>query len=161
MKTGKVAKSFGVDPKTVGNWTDMDVFQKFFTPEALGKTGRSQRDYTESDLLVLNTIRAQRALGSDWVDIGTLLESGFREDEFPPQAMLVETTAPIAQYGRIVALMAERDASLAEIERLNSTVNQQSTTINDLQQEIRQLNREIGRMEGRMEYMQEDQNKKN
>lgn len=155
MKTGKVAKIFGVDPKTIVNWTDTEVFKKFFTSEALATAGKTQRDYSEADLLVLNTIRIERAQGTDWEDIAVRLESGHREDELPPQAMLVETTAPIAQYGRILALSAERDAALAEVGRMKEELGERNKTIEQLQDEIKQLNREIGRLEGRLGYMED------
>lgn len=157
MKTGKVAKSFGIDPKTVLNWTDHPLFRKFFTHEALGDADHTQRDFNESDLMVLNTIRSERARNTDWEDIAKILEGGYREDELPPTAMLVETTAPIAQYGRIVALTAERDSALAEVNRLKEEAKQKDTVLEQLQREIQKLNREIGKLEGKMEYLKERQ----
>jgi DNA-binding transcriptional MerR regulator len=115
MKTGKVAKAFGIDRKTVTNWTDMPQLVKFFSPEAQG-IDRTQRDYLEPDLLVINTIRAKRNQSMDWDDIESFLESGDRERELPASAMLVETTAPIAQYGRIVELQTALEAVEEQIE---------------------------------------------
>lgn len=155
MKTGKVAKSFGVDPKTVLNWTDNPLFRLFFTKEALGDAGQSQRDFYESDLMVLNTIRAERARNTEWEDIAKILEGGYREEELPPTALLVETTAPIAQYGRILALTAERDAAFNEIKRLKEETKHKDVAIEQLQREIQKLNREIGKLEGRLEYLEE------
>ena len=108
MKTGKVAKVFGIDRKTVSNWTDMPQFHKFFSSEA-HSINRTQREYLEPDLLVINTIRAMRDKGMDWDEIAIFLETGERERELPPSALLVETMAPIAQYGRLVELQTALD----------------------------------------------------
>lgn len=172
MKTGKVGKAFGIDRKTVANWTDMPQFQKFFSSEAKG-VDRSQRDYLESDLLVVNTIRAMRAKSADWDEIADFLESGERERELPPSAMLIETTAPIAQYGRIVELQtslesAEEQVDLLqeEVASLRSELQQRVETVREkerqrayereqqLMSEIIKLNRQMARLELQIEMMQ-------
>jgi DNA-binding transcriptional MerR regulator len=157
MKTGKVAKSLGVDQKTITNWTDHLLLRRFFSKEALGEAGQTQRDYTEYDLLILNTIRAERAKNSDWAEIAEILESGKFDQQLPPTALLVESSAPIQQYGRIMVLTMERDAALKEAEQLKRASESKDATIDTLQQEIRKLNREIGRLEGKMEMMQEEE----
>src|SRR5436190_1688243 len=108
MKSGRIAKSLGVDVKTIINWSSHPLLQKFFSPGA-SKPEQYQRDFNEEDLLVLNTIRIYRTKNADWSEISVLLENGERITELPPNALLVETTAPIAQYGRMVTLIAERD----------------------------------------------------
>ena len=173
MKTGKVAKAFGIDRKTVSNWTDMPQFQEFFSTEARG-INRTQRDYLEPDLLVINTIRVMRNKNMDWDEIAAALESGERERELPASAMLVETTAPIAQYGRIVELQtaleaAEEQVELlqGEVERLREELQQRVDSVRDqertkaanreqqLLDEIIKLNRQMARLEVRMEMLQE------
>lgn len=153
----------------------MSQFQKFFSAEAQG-IDRTQRDYLEPDLLVINTIRAMRNRGMDWDEILIYLESGDRERELPPSAMLVETTAPIAQYGRIVELQTTLEAAeeqieilQEEVERLRSELQQRVDTVRDeerhkarereqqLLDEIIKLNRQMARLELRMEMLQEDQ----
>jgi len=180
MKTGKVAKVFGIDRKTVSNWTDMPQFQRFFSSEAKG-INRTQRDYIEPDLLVINTIRAMRNKSMDWDEIAVALESGERERELPASAMLVETTAPIAQYGRIVELQTALEASEEQIEelheeimrlrneadqreqthqeRVDSVRNEERSKASEREQqlleEIIKLNRQMAGLEVRMEILQE------
>jgi len=156
MKTGKAAKIFGLDPKTITNWTDNALLSKFFSRDALGEVGASQRDYNEADILILNTIRLERSRGSDWLRIAELLESGTRDTDLPPTAMMVETTMPIAQFGKIATLLAERDGLRSEVERLNEELEKRNTTIERQQQRIEDLNRQIGRLEGRIEQIKED-----
>lgn len=170
MKTGKVAKAFGIDRKTVSNWTDMPQFQKFFTEDARG-INRTQRDYLEPDLLVINTIRAMRNKSMDWDEIEAELENGERERELPTSAMLVETTAPIAQYGRIVELQTALESAEEHIEELHDEIKHLKETVDKVRDEERQkarereqqlvdelirLNREIARLEVRMEMIQEN-----
>lgn len=173
MKTGKVAKAFGVDRKTVSNWTDMPQLKKFFTSEAQG-INRTQRDYLEPDLLVINTIRVMRNQSMDWDEIASALESGERERELPASAMLVETTAPIAQYGRIVELQTSLEAAEEQIEilqeeverlrdelqvRVDSVRDQERQKASDrekqLLEEIIKLNRQMARLEVRLEMLQD------
>jgi len=156
MKTGKVAKSLGIDQKTVTNWTDHLLLRRFFSKEALGEAGQTQRDYTEYDLLILNTIRVHRAKNTEWDDIAEILESGDFDKNLPAAALLVESSTPIQQYGQIMALTTERDAALKEVERLRRESESKDSTIESLQQEVRKLTREIGRLEGRMEMMEEE-----
>ena len=157
MKTGKAAKVFGLDPKTITNWTDNALLSKFFSRDALGEVGASQRDYNEADILILNTIRLERSRGSDWLRIAELLEAGTRDTDLPPTAMMVETTMPIAQFGKIATLLAERDGLRSEVERLNGELEKRDMTIDRQQQRIEDLNRQIGRLEGRIEQIKEDQ----
>jgi DNA-binding transcriptional MerR regulator len=173
MKTGKVAKVFGVDRKTISNWTDMPQFRRFFTEEAHG-VDRTQRDYLEPDLLVINTIRVLRNKSMDWDDIAAYLASGERERELPPSAFFTETTAPIAQYGRIVELQTSLDATeeqvellQEEVERLRLEMQQRIDIVRDeerlkarereqqLLDEIINLNRQMARLEYRIELMEE------
>jgi DNA-binding transcriptional MerR regulator len=156
MKTGKAAKVFGLDPKTITNWTDNALLSKFFSRDALGEVGASQRDYNEADILVLNTIRLERSRGADWLQIAELLETGVRDKDLPPTAMMVETTMPIAQFGKIATLITERDNLKSEVERLNQELEKRDTTIDRQQHRIEELNRQIGRLEGRLEQIKED-----
>jgi DNA-binding transcriptional MerR regulator len=161
MKTGKTAKALDVDPKTIINWTDTEGFGEFFSLGALAKDGRTQRDFNESDLVVLNTIRARRNLGDSWEDIGAFLRSGKRETELPPTAMLVETSAPIAQYGRVVALTAERDAALAHVKELEKQLLGAKEENKELQERLlrdtQALYKEIGRLQAKLEMYERDE----
>jgi DNA-binding transcriptional MerR regulator len=151
MRTGKVADMLGVDQKTITNWTDRSEFQRFYSREALGQGRTMTRDYSEQDVVVLNTIRSERQKNTDWETIAKLLDEGMRDTDLPPSALLVESSAPVVQYGKLQALVAERDAAIERAERAEA----QNA---ELQNEIRRLNREIGKMEAQVDMLKQ-QNK--
>ena len=87
MRTGKVAKLFGVDTNTVADWTLR--FSDFFTPEARGEV-HSQREYQPEDLIVVNTIRMERKQNATWEKIRADLAAGHRVTQLPPEAMNIQ-----------------------------------------------------------------------
>ncbi len=160
MKTGKVAKALGVDQKTITNWTDHPLLRRFFSKEASAESGETQRDYGELDVIILNTVRAARAKNTDWADIAEILDSGEYDSNLPPSALLVESSAPIQQYGKMMQLMTERDNYKKEVDRLKAEGALKDRAIENMQQEIQKLNREIGKLEGKLEYIRgEDEDK--
>jgi len=115
MKTGKVAKLFGIDPKTVTGW--VDEFAEFFSPGARGEES-TQREYLPEDLIVLNTIKVERVKRSEVEQIRAVLASGHREVNLPPQATVIGGEAAIAVYAQMKELEVKLDESTREIERL-------------------------------------------
>jgi DNA-binding transcriptional MerR regulator len=178
MRTGEAAKILGVDRKTIRNWIDDYGLQKYFSLSALGEDGAIQRVLTESDLLVLNTIRAQKVAGVyDWAQIALYLETGEREREFPQNAISADPrTIPVDQAhqsARAMATVAERDAAVsrirelldeneelrAMIERLEREKDEMKEALlreitrvqEPLLREIAELQRQLGKLEGQLE----------
>jgi chromosome segregation ATPase len=107
-----------------------------------------------------------RNRGDDWDQIAAALERGERERELPASAMLVETTAPIAQYGRIVELQTALEAAEEQIEHLYDEIQrlqeemaeQDKAHQTDVERLLREaadregkLQREIGKLEATIE----------
>lgn len=181
MKTGEAAKLLGVDVSTVRNWIHHPLFEQYFSESARHQHGGTQRILTESDILVLNTIRHRRASGAEWSVIQEFLETGRRVQEFPANAISVDPRLiPIPQAeqaARTLAMVAERDAALAKVneladklerverekEELRAKLTQEKEVVRqeltqqmeavrrELLQQIIDLNRQIGRLEGRLE----------
>lgn len=172
MKTSKVADMLGVDQKTVLNWTERQEFSEFFSDDAKG-TGRSMgHDYSEAEIITLNTIRTERQKNTGWDDIARMLRSGIRDTELPASALLVSSPAPIVQYGKMQQLqtqieMLERENTQlredlrkvreeleekhrAKEEKLTQEHRAQETEIRD---KYERLLREVGRLEGKIESM--------
>jgi len=155
MKTGKVAKALGVDPKTIRDWADREEFKPFFSNEALG-VDVTQRDYNDLDLVVLNTIRSARARNSSWEEIVKLLQDGHRDTNLPASALLVADSAPIEQYAKRMQLQAEYEVALKQIqmlqgqlvekdERRKEVETRHHEEITRLQKRIEELSEEVGK----------------
>jgi DNA-binding transcriptional MerR regulator len=163
MKTGEVAKMMGLNPKTITNWTDQDDLKNFFTEEArAGDETSSQRDYSTDDVLIINTIRIHKTRQNTWRDVAAILATGHREVEMPISASLARTISPADQVAGMMAIKAERDTALAqlqdamfEIERLRKEIEEQRKEANT---EIIQLNRLIARLELQLELLQKQVN---
>lgn len=146
MKTGTVAKSLGIDVKTVKTWTD--EFGEFFSPGARGES-RTQRFYTEEDVLTLNTIRVQRSSRVPAEKITELLKSEFRDRNFPPEYFAVEGQSAMVQYAQIAQLQARLGDAQAEISFLRNQLT-------DKDSRIESLNREIGKLQAKIEILNEE-----
>lgn len=182
MKTGELAKILSIDRETISNWIKNPLLSHFFTLGAKGEHGAAQRIFTESDVLVLNTIRAFRTSGkTDWGEIAAYLRSGQREQGFPQNAISSDPrTVPLPQAeqsARAMGTMAERNAALAkvrelenEVERLRSEYRDEITLMRnehkeyvsqllsdqkELMREISELNRQLGLLQGRLEARDE------
>jgi DNA-binding transcriptional MerR regulator len=161
MKTGEIAKMMGLSPKTITNWTDQEELRMFFGDGAkIDETSGKQRDYSSEDVLVINTVRVHKTRRNTWKDVAALLAAGHRETELPASAALTKTISPADQITTMMALKAERDTALAqledarfEIDRLRNELKaQREGTMKD----IIQLNKEIARLELRLELLQQE-----
>ena len=148
MKTGKVARTFRIDPKTVISWTD--AFAEFFSTEAQSSdvSGQAQRNYVFDDLIVLNTIRGFKALRLKDDDIRVRLGDGERDKMVPPEAATIQGENAIAIYTQMKALQVRLEGAEQEAERLKEEVQGKD-------QRIEQLNQEIGMWRARYEILKE------
>lgn len=168
MKTGKAAQLFGVDPKTILNWLAMPQLASFFSEGSQLKPGRTQRDLSEGDILILNTIHALRTSGVfSWDEIAQRLHNGELVTTLPANILTVDTGgAPIYQYANMLAVTVERDRALVEIAQLKADLVNREQMLEQLRLErdaqkeqlLREmsdmrgsLQREIGKLEGQVE----------
>lgn len=148
MKTGTVAKRFDLDQKTVKIWTDM--FPDYFSPDALGE-GRTQREYQMDDLMILNTIKIERAKNVPFEQIGAKLAAGDIDRNLPPEFTSIEGDNAIAVYSQIKGYQIQLEGLLQEVDRLRKDGK-------DKDEKIERLNREIGKWQAMYEMLKE-QNK--
>jgi DNA-binding transcriptional MerR regulator len=176
MKTGEAAKLLDIVPNTLKNWIENPAVTLFFSAGAKGQHGGAQRILSESDILTLNTIRRLRNIDnvSDWEAIAAFLETGNREQEFPVNAINVDTRMipiPHAEVSaKYMATIAERNYALNRVkeleaeftliraeheEKLEKERSDRREEVDELQEKIAQLNREIGGLEATVVILKE------
>ncbi len=133
MKTGKVAKLFGVDPNTVMDWTGR--YSEFFTPEAKGEV-HSQREYQPEDLIVLNTIRTARKQNAPWEKIRADLDAGERETTLPIEAATLEGDSALTLYSELRTTQLELRNAKEENERLRAALSEKDKALMEKAEEI-------------------------
>ena len=133
IRSGEIARILGIDRSTVTDWTDMELFKKYFSETAFSQ-GKMHRRYNETDLVVLNTIRHFRAQNMDFDDIGQQLEAGNRAEELPLSAASVQIS-PVETVTRAIQLAAERDAALQQVQSLQEQIEEKEQLIQTLRDE--------------------------
>lgn len=161
MKTGELATQLGISDRTLRNWADRPDLEPYLSPGARGQ-GVSQRQFTESDVLALNTVSRLRSDRAEWRDVAAYLETGKRNPDFPQNATSVTRTIPLQQAeqgARMMAVVQERDDALARIDTLTTQINtlraenkslseQIATNERTHLREIADLSQRIGYLEG-------------
>lgn len=163
MKTGKVAKLFGIDPKTVTGW--VEEFAEFFSDSAKAEEGSLQRDYLPEDLIVLNTVKNERAARTDVEAIRAKLRSGHRDTVLPPESAYIDKDNALAVYGQLKILQAEVERLRAEsqiaTERNEADRVRHEQREAELNNEIRKLERENGGLAAELRLLREQLREKN
>lgn len=159
MRTGEAGNILGVDGRTVKNWIDHPALSRFFSITARGEHGGTHRILTDSDLVILNTVRHLRHLEKkEWEDIAKALDDGLRESDIPQNAASIDTrTVPLQQAeqsAKAMATLAERDAALARVQQLESQMEKLQDKNDALMRELQEMNRQIGKLEGLLEAYQ-------
>jgi len=155
MRSGEAAKILGVDRNTVYNWTQNPELSHFFSPGAKMEDGSAQRILTQSDLLVLNTIRTKRGQGIlDWKEIAAVLESGERVQDFPQNAISGDPrTVPLHQVEQSAKAMittGERDQALSKVATLEAEVIRLRDVEEQLRSQVAELQEKLSGAEARV-----------
>jgi DNA-binding transcriptional MerR regulator len=149
IKTGKVAKIFGVASKTIVAWVDR--FPELFSPEANAENSK-YRSFMSNDMFLLNTIQKERANGTSWDVIGLKLEADELNTDMPVESANIEGQTAIMLYVQISKLKAELENSEQERDRL---VKEKRDDRLEYQETIANLNRQIGKLEAKLEMQSE------
>ena len=166
MKTGELAKALGVDQGTIKNW--VSELSEFFSDAAQNK-GRAQRDYSDEDVITLNTIRTLRLVEgtTSWDKIREFLDSG-RRYELPAEVVLHDSRArptPISssapsRFPQSCALPTRRlRACAASSPRRRNGMSVTERTAKScagrISRRFRELMRQIGKLEARLEMLKD------
>jgi DNA-binding transcriptional MerR regulator len=160
MRSGELAKLLNVSDQTLINWMSRPEIRPFLSDTAVGESGNTQRIYTESDVLVLNTVRILRAKGiQNWDEIQKKLDSGEREQEFPQNAIVTDNrTIPMPQArqaAEYAVAIEQLNASIKRANDLEALLNESKQEKAVLQEKIYTLLREIGQLEGVVKYLED------
>lgn len=171
MRTGELSKILGRDNQTILNWMNQPELEPFLSPGALGRAGNAHRIYTESDVLVLNTVRSivdqEKGAKINWEQIAQILEGGTRVQEFPQNAISRDDRLiPMPQAQQAAELMAalqQRDAALAQAEQMRKDLESEREArrldAEKYLSDIRRLEREAGMWQARYEMLKEQTDK--
>jgi DNA-binding transcriptional MerR regulator len=161
MRIGKVAQALGVDSKTVTNWTNRPELARFFSPSATDKRRGTDRDITEDDLYVLNTVRTLRATMSrrntDWDSIAEQLATGYRDSQLPAAAATVDTgLSMLAHTERVLITIQERDSALKRVAELEQRLTDRDTKIDQMHErllkDISDMKAQLARADQELEF---------
>ncbi len=81
MQSGEIADLLGKSKNTILNWTR--DFADFLSGDAGGKPKGSRREFTDSDLYVLATIKEQYEIGLTTEDVERVLRGNYRVTRLP------------------------------------------------------------------------------
>jgi len=183
-KPGDVATAIGVSVSSIRNWSDQPEIQEFLSDLARREGAHinaKQREYTQQDLYVLNTIARRKTRYNTWEDVADFLRDGNLETELPASASLVQPVTAAENFADAIMLRQQIDMltkSLADAEeeihylrnKLDDVREEEQSKAQDrekairdefqereerLRQDIINLNRQMARLEIRMEMMQE------
>jgi DNA-binding transcriptional MerR regulator len=165
MRSGELAKLLNVSDQTLINWMSRPEIRPFLSDSAIGESGNTQRIYTESDVLVLNTVRILRAKGiQNWDEIQKKLDDGEREQEFPQNAIVTDNrTIPLPQAkqaAEYAVAIEQLNAALKRTSDLELLLVEAKRENADLRAEHNTLLRLVGKLEGKIETMLEERNRK-
>jgi hypothetical protein len=170
-KPGDIATALGISISSIRNWTDQPEFQEFLSDLAKREgahVNAKQREYTQQDLYVLNTI-------SPWADVADYLQAGNLDTDLPASAALVQPMTVAEGFADAIMLRQQIDLlakSLSdaedEIDFLRNRVEevreqeQEKARVREekLRNEIIELNRNMARLEYRIELLQDGQDDK-
>jgi len=173
-KPGDIATALGVSISSIRNWTDQEEFQDFLSDMAT-RTGSysnsKQREYTQQDLYVINTIARQKTRFNLWTDVADYLRAGNLDTELPASAALVQPTAA-ESFADAIMLRQQLDLMANSLSNAEEEVKFLRKRVDEIREEERrkasekeaedrkeiiQLHRQIARLELRIELMQEEE----
>jgi len=176
-KIGDIAVALGVSVGSIRNWTAQEEFQEFLSDLAKregNNSGTRQREYTQQDLYVLNTIVRQKNRFNSWDDVAEYLREGNLDTELPPAAALIQTATVAENFADAIMLRQQIDMlekSLSDAEGEVETLRKRLDEVREEEQEkarlredklrgeIIELHRQMARLEYKIELAQEKDGK--
>lgn len=155
---GDIVVALGVSSSTVRNWTELEEIQEYLSNQATRSGDFShakQREYTENDLYILNTIRTQKTRLNSWDDVASMIEDGYLDRELPPSSALVLPETKVESFQLLAIARTEIGNLQKQVDKLEEELNDEREArrqdVERLTQQkvddVAQLHRSIGRLE--------------
>jgi DNA-binding transcriptional MerR regulator len=155
---GDVVVALGISSSTVRNWTELDVIQKHLSDQATRRgdfTHAKQREYTESDLYILNTLRTQKTRLNSWEDVASILQDGYLDRDLPASSALVLPETKAETFQLLTIARTEIENLRKQVEKLEDELTtereERRQDVERLSQQkvddVAQLHHTIGRLE--------------
>lgn len=155
---GEVVVALGISSSTVRNWTELEVIQNHLSNQAT-RTGdfahSKQREYTENDLYILNTLRTQKTRLNSWEDVAEMIEDGYLDRELPASSALVLPETKVETFQLLAIARTEIENLQKQVEKLDEDLQKErEERRNDVERitqqkvdDMAQLYRTIGKLE--------------
>jgi DNA-binding transcriptional MerR regulator len=156
MRSGELARRFGVTDATIRQWSER--YAEFLSERARPGEGRT-RVFTEEDARVLGTVAYYtQELGVAHEETERLITQGKRIEEIPdlPTAEEEEARANVAlvPVARLEAALVKVQSLEEEMARVISERDDERLERKEAEKRINELEREVGYLKGRIEEIE-------
>jgi hypothetical protein len=129
-----------------------------------------QREYTQQDLYVMNTVARQKTRFNTWDDIAEYLRAGKLDTDLPASAALVQSMSAADGFADAIMLRQQIDMLAKSLSDAEEEINFLRRRLDEVREEeqdkgrqrednlrevIIELNRQIARLELQIEIMQQ------
>lgn len=150
----EVSLALGISNTSVRNWTDQEELQPFLSDSATrvgSYANAKERKYTDEDIFVLNTVNIRKTRSNTWDEVAELLATDFRETDLPASAALVMKQTVADSFADKLIVREQLLAAQRKIEELEDEIRRE-------RDEKKDLYIEIGKLQAKLEILQEQMN---
>lgn len=150
----EVSLALGISNTSVRNWTDQEELQPFLSDSATrvgSYANAKERKYTDEDIFVLNTVNIRKTRSNTWDEVAELLATDFRETDLPASAALVMRQTVADSFADKLIVREQLLAAQRKIEELEDEIRRE-------RDEKKDLYIEIGKLQAKLEILQEQMN---
>lgn len=149
IRAGLVAKRLRNHPNTVRSWSDQ--YQDYLSTGATGKS----REYTESDVQVLATVRDMRSKGFNHAEIAAALKAGQLIDDVPeietPEVEHARQQVSLVPMAQLERAFDQIKLLQVEIDRIREERDKAQIDKDKANEKIQHLEHELGIAKGRVQ----------
>lgn len=171
-KPGDIATALGVSISSIRNWTELPEFQEFLSDMAKREgtfSGAKQREYTQQDLYVMNTITKQKNRFNSWEDVANYLREGNLDTDLPVSAALVQPMTVAEGFADAIILRQQLEMMTKSLSAAEGEIDFLRRRLDEVREEeqekarsredrlydtIVELSKQIARLELKLEMLE-------